>query len=132
MASTLTDVAAIVSTEWVHAHRADESVRIVESDEDVLLYEQGHIPGAVKLDWHTDLQDQTVREYISRDRFVVRRGLHLWLYGACQSIIGGGHIVLTVRASDRTVHNHGDRPGLLLCLNQDTMDRHFRLMGLGQ
>ena len=39
-------------------HLNDPQVRIVESDEDLLLYEMGHIPGAVKLDWHTDLQDQ--------------------------------------------------------------------------
>src|SRR4030067_220394 len=50
-------------------HRQDPSVRIVESDEDVLLYQQGHVPGAVKIDWHTDLQDQIVRDYIDKDRF---------------------------------------------------------------
>jgi thiosulfate/3-mercaptopyruvate sulfurtransferase len=44
-------------------------VRIVESDEDVLLYQQGHVPGAVKIDWHTDLQDQLIRDYIDKDRF---------------------------------------------------------------
>ena len=45
------------------------TVRIVESDEDVLLYQVGHVPGAVKIDWHTDLQDQIVRDYIDKDRF---------------------------------------------------------------
>src|SRR6185437_15114374 len=45
------------------------NVRVVESDEDVLLYQQGHVEGAVKIDWHTDLQDQTVRDYIDKDRF---------------------------------------------------------------
>ena len=44
-------------------------MRIVESDEDVLLYKQGHVPGAVKIDWHTDLQDPIVRDYIGKDRF---------------------------------------------------------------
>jgi thiosulfate/3-mercaptopyruvate sulfurtransferase len=59
----------LVSTAWVDEHRQDPSVRIIESDEDVLLYQQGHVPGAVKIDWHTDLQDQTVRNYIDKDRF---------------------------------------------------------------
>ncbi len=60
---------ALVSTQWVEDHLGDENVRIVELDEDVLLYEQGHIPGAVKLDWHTDLQDPIVRDYVGRERF---------------------------------------------------------------
>ena len=59
----------IVSTQWVENHLNDHNIRIVESDEDVLLYEQGHIPGAVKLDWHTDLQDEVVRDYVNRARF---------------------------------------------------------------
>jgi thiosulfate/3-mercaptopyruvate sulfurtransferase len=60
---------ALVSTHWVEEHMGDENVRVVESDEDVLLYEQGHVPGAVKLDWHTDLQDPIVRDYVGRERF---------------------------------------------------------------
>ncbi len=59
----------LVDTAWVEAHRQDPTVRIVESDEDVLLYQQGHVPGAVKIDWHIDLQDQTVRDYIDKQRF---------------------------------------------------------------
>jgi thiosulfate/3-mercaptopyruvate sulfurtransferase len=59
----------LVSTQWVQDHSNDPNLRIVESDEDVLLYEQGHIPGAVKLDWHTDLQDSVVRDYVNRERF---------------------------------------------------------------
>jgi thiosulfate/3-mercaptopyruvate sulfurtransferase len=54
----------LVSTEWVEEHLSDPGVRIVESDEDVLLYESGHIPGAVKVDWHTDLNDPRVRDYV--------------------------------------------------------------------
>jgi thiosulfate/3-mercaptopyruvate sulfurtransferase len=57
----------LVSTEWVAAHLDDPKVRIVESDEDLLLYETGHIPGAVKIDWVTDLNDQLRRDYVSRD-----------------------------------------------------------------
>lgn len=59
----------LVETDWVAAHLNDPQLRIVESDEDVLLYEVGHVPGAVKIDWHTDLQDQVQRDYIDRARF---------------------------------------------------------------
>jgi len=62
-------------------------------------------------------------------RLFVRRGLHLYGYNAYQSIIRGGHIFLTVRVSDQQVHSHGDKLDLLVCLNQDTMNRHLRLMG---
>ena len=62
-------------------------------------------------------------------RIFVRRGLHLNAYNAFQSIIRGGHIFLTVRISDQEIFTHGDKLDLLLCLNQDTMDRHLRLMG---
>src|SRR5512140_1148865 len=58
----------LVSTEWVAAHLEDPGVRLVESDEDVLLYEIGHIPGAVKVDWVADLNDPVTRDYIGRDR----------------------------------------------------------------
>ncbi|MFQ5973707.1 MAG: 2-oxoacid:acceptor oxidoreductase subunit alpha [Alphaproteobacteria bacterium] len=64
-------------------------------------------------------------------RIMVRRGLHLYAYNAYQSIIRGGHIFLTMRISDQKVHSHGDRLDLLVCLNQDTMDRHLALMGPG-
>ena len=59
----------LVSTDWVDQHRADRNLRIVESDEDLLLYDQGHIREAVRIDWQTDLQDQTVRDYITKERF---------------------------------------------------------------
>ena len=57
----------LVSTEWVAAHLDDPKVRIAESDEDLLLYETGHIPGAVKIDWVTDLNDPMRRDFVSRD-----------------------------------------------------------------
>jgi len=60
---------ALVSTAWVAAHLGDPSVRLVESNEDLLLYETGHIPGAVKIDWTNDLNDPVVRDYVSRDAF---------------------------------------------------------------
>jgi thiosulfate/3-mercaptopyruvate sulfurtransferase len=59
----------LVSTDWVEQHRQDPTVRIVESDEDVLLYRQGHIPEAVEIDWHTDLQDSLIRDYINKQAF---------------------------------------------------------------
>ena len=64
-------------------------------------------------------------------RIFVRRGLHLNAYNAYQSIIRGGHIFLTVRVSDEECPTHGDKLDILLCLNQDTMDRHLHLMGPG-
>jgi len=60
---------AVVTTAWVADHLNDPNVRIVESDEDVLLYEQGHIPGAVKIDWVGDLNDRVRRDYLSRADF---------------------------------------------------------------
>jgi len=59
----------LVSTDWVAKHRGDANVRLVESNEDLLLYETGHIPGAVKIDWVNDLNDQLRRDYLDRDRF---------------------------------------------------------------
>ena len=59
----------LVSTEWVAAHLDTPGVVIVESDEDVLLYETGHIRGAVKIDWHTDLNDPVERDYIDGAAF---------------------------------------------------------------
>jgi 2-oxoglutarate ferredoxin oxidoreductase subunit alpha len=64
-------------------------------------------------------------------RTFVRRGLHIYAYNAHQSIIRGGHILLTLRVGDRPVTSHGDKLDILVCLNQDTMDRHLGLMGRG-
>ena len=54
----------LVSTEWLQKRLGAPGLVVVESDEDVLLYEIGHIPGAVKIDWHTDLNDPVLRDYI--------------------------------------------------------------------
>jgi len=59
----------LVSTEWLAAHLADDDLRILESDEDVLLFEMGHIPGAQKIDWHLDLNDPVERDYIAPEGF---------------------------------------------------------------
>jgi thiosulfate/3-mercaptopyruvate sulfurtransferase len=53
----------LVSTDWLTEHLDDPNVVVVESDEDVLIYYTGHIPGAVKVDWHTELNDQLIRDY---------------------------------------------------------------------
>lgn len=60
---------ALVSTDWVAAHLEDPKVRLVESNEDILLYDIGHIPGAVKVDWHNDLNDPVMRDYINKEQF---------------------------------------------------------------
>ncbi|HWM34991.1 MAG TPA: sulfurtransferase [Pseudolysinimonas sp.] len=54
----------LVSTEWLAEHLGEPGLVVVESDEDVLLYETGHIEGAVKIDWHTDLNDPVTRDYV--------------------------------------------------------------------
>src|SRR6476660_2941014 len=59
----------LVSTDWLAEHLNDPNIRIIESDEDVLLYDQGHVPGAVKLDWVADLNDPVERDYVDRARF---------------------------------------------------------------
>ncbi|GAA1108945.1 sulfurtransferase [Nesterenkonia jeotgali] len=60
---------ALVSTEWVAQHKEDPSVVLLESNEDVLLYETGHIPGAQKIDWHTDLNDPVTRDFLGPEQF---------------------------------------------------------------
>ena len=59
----------LVTTEWVAQHLDDPGVLVVESDEDVLLYETGHIPGSIKIDWHTELNDQLTRDYRDAEGF---------------------------------------------------------------
>ncbi|QRN80549.1 MAG: sulfurtransferase [Nocardiopsis sp. BM-2018] len=62
-------VDVLVTTEWVAEHLDDPSVRLVEVDEDVLLYAQGHVPGAVTLDWLTELQRPDVRDFVDAAGF---------------------------------------------------------------
>lgn len=59
----------LVSTDWVAEHLSDTNVRIVESNEDVLLYSTGHIPNAVHIDWQQDLNDAIRRDYLSEAEF---------------------------------------------------------------
>jgi len=64
-------------------------------------------------------------------RLFIRRGLHLNAYNAYQSIVRGGHIFLTIRVAQEPVYTHGDKLDMIVCLNQDTMDRHLGLLGDG-
>jgi thiosulfate/3-mercaptopyruvate sulfurtransferase len=59
----------LVSTEWLASNLDNPSIRVVESDEDILLYEIGHIPGAVKLDWESQMQDQLKRDFVNKEQF---------------------------------------------------------------
>jgi len=59
----------LVSTQWLAEHLDHPDLVVVESDEDVLLYETGHIPGAVKVDWHMDLNDALTRDYLDGAAF---------------------------------------------------------------
>ena len=59
----------LVSTDWVATHLNDPDIRLIESNEDTLLYSAGHIPGAAHVDWTSDLNDQLRRDYITRDAF---------------------------------------------------------------
>jgi thiosulfate/3-mercaptopyruvate sulfurtransferase len=59
----------LVTGDWLSEHLLNPGLVVVESDEDVLLYDVGHIPGAVKIDWHTDLNDPHVRDYIDGEQF---------------------------------------------------------------
>lgn len=64
----------LVTTEWLAEHLGEPGLVVVESDEDVLLYETGHIPGAVKIDWHLDLNDPVVRDYVDGEQFAALAG----------------------------------------------------------
>ncbi|HEY5186459.1 MAG TPA: sulfurtransferase [Actinomycetes bacterium] len=68
----------LVTTDWLAAHLGDPGLVVVESDEDVLLYDTGHIPGAVKVDWHLDLNDPVTRDYVDSAAFadlMARKGI---------------------------------------------------------
>ena len=86
----------VVDTDWVVEHKDDASVRIVESDEDILLYEVGHIPGAIKVDWQNELQNQVIRDYINKAAF--------------SKLIGDKGI-----SNDHTIVFYGDRNNWWAC-----------------
>lgn len=59
----------LVSTEWLQEHLGTPGLVVVESDEDVLLYSTGHVPGSVTIDWHTDLNDPVERDFVQGEAF---------------------------------------------------------------
>lgn len=59
----------LVTTQWLAENLNTPGIVVVESNEDVLLYDTGHIPGAVKIDWHTDLNDPVLRDYLDGKQF---------------------------------------------------------------
>jgi thiosulfate/3-mercaptopyruvate sulfurtransferase len=59
----------LVETDWVEEHLDDDSIRIVEVDENPALYAEAHIPGAIGFDWKKDLQDQTKRDFLGPKEF---------------------------------------------------------------
>ena len=78
----------LVSTEWLSRNLEHPDIVLVESNEDVLLYDTGHIPGAVKVDWHMDLNDPLTRDYIQGEAFAelmaskgIRRDSTVIFYG---------------------------------------------------
>jgi thiosulfate/3-mercaptopyruvate sulfurtransferase len=80
----------LIDSQWVADHLNDANVRLIEADEDVLLYEVGHIPGAVKLDWHVDVQDPVNRDFVNQEAF--------------EKLLGGWGI-----NNDTTIVLYGDR-----------------------
>ncbi|MBG6217643.1 thiosulfate/3-mercaptopyruvate sulfurtransferase [Arthrobacter sp. CAN_A6] len=78
----------LVSTQWLEQHLGAEGLVVLESDEDVLLYETGHIPGALKIDWHSELNDEVTRDYVDGAGFAalmsakgISRGTTVVIYG---------------------------------------------------
>jgi thiosulfate/3-mercaptopyruvate sulfurtransferase len=86
----------LVETGWVAEHSGDPGVRIVESDEDPLLYKMGHVPGAVPVDWFTTLQHPLRRDFLTREKFEE----------ACSSL---------GIANDTTVVFYGDKSNWFAC-----------------
>ena len=79
---------ALVTTEWLAANLNTPGLVVLESDEDVLLYETGHIPGALKIDWFTELNDEVLRDYVDGEGFAkllsargINRDTTVVLYG---------------------------------------------------
>src|SRR5688500_20396953 len=60
---------SLVSAAWVEENLENPKVVLVEVDEDTTAYDKGHIKGAIKLDWTTDLQDQVRRDFVSKEQF---------------------------------------------------------------
>ena len=65
----MTRETSLVTTQWVEEHAHDDNVVLIEVDEDTTAYDKGHIAGAIKLDWTTDLQDQVRRDFVNKRQF---------------------------------------------------------------
>ncbi|WP_432503362.1 sulfurtransferase [Kineococcus arenarius] len=68
----------LVTTAWLAEHLGEPGLKVVESDEDVLLWDTGHVPGSVKVDWHTELNDPVTRDYVDGEGFAAlmsRKGI---------------------------------------------------------
>src|SRR3954454_13422070 len=65
----MTRESSLVTAQWVEEHLDDPKVVLIEVDEDTTAYDKGHIRGAIKLDWTTDLQDQVRRDFVGNDQF---------------------------------------------------------------
>ena len=68
----------LVTTAWLAEHLGAPGLKVVESDEDVLLWDTGHVPGSVKVDWHTELNDPVTRDYVDGEGFAAlmsRKGI---------------------------------------------------------
>jgi len=66
----------LVEPEWLEQHLDDDSIRIVEVDENPALYREAHIPGAIGFDWQVDLQDQVKRDFLGAQEFATLFGSH--------------------------------------------------------
>src|SRR4051795_2277969 len=65
----MTRDSSLVTAQWVEDHLDDDNVVLIEVDEDTTAYDKGHIRGAIKLDWTTDLQDQVRRDFVNKQQF---------------------------------------------------------------
>ncbi len=65
----MTRESSLVTAQWVEEHLDDDNVVLIEVDEDTTAYDKGHIKGAIKLDWTTDLQDQVRRDFVNKQQF---------------------------------------------------------------
>ena len=59
----------LVTTDWLEDNLGTSGLRVIESNEDILLYDTGHITGAIKIDWHTELNDPVIRDYVDGEGF---------------------------------------------------------------
>jgi thiosulfate/3-mercaptopyruvate sulfurtransferase len=115
--ATYTHPEYLVETRWVAEHQNDPAVRIVESDEDPLLYRTGHVLGAVQVDWFSTLQHPIRRDFLTRDQF--------------EALCAGLGI-----ANNMTVVFYGDKSNWFACyalwLFQYYGHKHVRIMNGGR